>query len=152
MGDDNEPGALMRPPAERGAALRRRVPVVWRRCLAVFAGGAAGTGLRGAVSGVLPAEVSAFPWAVWAVNVSGSLVLAYLATRFLAAASRPTLTMPLLCVGLLGSYTTFSTFAVGTVQLAAAGRAGVAVSYAASSVVAGLAAAWLGIRLAEARG
>lgn len=132
-------------------AAGRRMPVAWRRCLAVFAGGTVGAGLRGAVSGVQPVEVTTFPWSVWAVNVSGSLVLAYLVTRWLAAGPRSTLTMPLLGVGLLGSYTTFSTFAVGVVQLVEAGRAGVALAYAASSLGAGLAAAWLAVRLAEAR-
>lgn len=150
MDDDDQPYALLRPLAGSCAAVRRRVPLVWRRCLAVFIGGVVGTGLRAVASGVLPAETAAFPWAVWALNVSGSLALAYLATRFLAAGSRSTVTMPLLCVGLLGSYTTFSTFAVGIIQLVEAGRAGIAVTYAASSVVMGLAAAWLGIRLAEA--
>lgn len=148
---DGEPYALLRSLAGPRAAVRRRVPVAWRRCVAVFVGGVVGTGLRAAVSGVLPVEVTAFPWAVWGVNVSGSLVLAYLATRFLAAGVRSTLTMPLLCIGLLGSYTTFSTFAVEIVQLGEAGRAEVAAAYAASSVIVGLAAAGLGIRLAEAR-
>lgn len=151
MSGDEESYALLRVLARPRAAVRRGVPVAWRRRLAVFAGGAAGTGLRAAVSGVLPVEVAAFPWLVWAVNISGSLLLAYLATRFLAAGARSTLTMPLLCTGLLGSYTTFSTFAVEAVQLAEADQAAVAVAYATSSVVVGLAAAWLGIRLAEAR-
>lgn len=151
MSEGGEPYVLLRMLARPRAAVRRRVPVVWRRRLAVFVGGAAGTGLRATITGVVPVEAGAFPWSVWAVNVSGSLVLGYLATRFLAAGVRSTLTMPLVGIGLLGSYTTFSTFAVDVVKLAEASQATTAAAYAVASLVAGLAAAWLGIRLAQAR-
>lgn len=133
------------------AAARQHVPVVWRRRLAVFLGGGMGTGLRAAVTGVVPATSVTFPWTVLAVNVSGSLLLAYLTTRWLATRARSTLATPLLGVGLLGSYTTFSTFAVDLVDLVEAGRATEAAVYAAMSLIGGLAAAWLGIRLAQAR-
>lgn len=142
---------LLRALARPRSAVRRHVTVVWRRRLAVFVGGAAGTGLRAAATGVVPAETVAFPWSVLAINVTGSLLLAYLATRFLASGVRSTLTMPLLGIGLLGSYTTFSTFAVDVVQLAEAGQPSLAAGYGAISLIAGLAAAWLGIRLAQAR-
>lgn len=151
MVGEQEPYAMLRVLARPRAAVRRRVPAAGRRALAVFAGGALGTGLRALVSGVLPGEVLTFPWAVWAVNVSGSLLLGYLATRFLVTASRSTLTAPLLCTGLVGSYTTFSTFAVEVVGLVEGGRGSLAVLYGLSSVVAGVAAAVVGIRLAEAR-
>lgn len=151
MSEAGEPYVLLRALARPRAAMRQRVALVWRRRLAVFVGGAMGTGLRAAVTGVVPAGVASFPWAVLTVNVSGALVLGYLATRFLAVGAGSTLTMPLLGVGLLGSYTTFSTFAVDVVQLAEAGPGVVAAAYAAASLLGGLAAAWLGIRLAQAR-
>lgn len=151
MSDVGEPYVLLRALARPRAAMRQRVSLVWRRRLAVFVGGAVGTGLRAAVTGVVPTGAAAFPWAVLAVNLSGSLLLGYLATRFLAAEARSTLTMPLLGIGLLGSYTTFSTFAVDVVQLAEAGQPSLAAGYGAISLIAGLAAAWLGIRLARAR-
>lgn len=151
MSEAGEPYVILRMLAHPRAAVRRRVPLAWRRRLAVFAGGAIGTGLRAAITGVVPVEAGAFPWPLWAVNVSGSLVLGYLATRFVAARIRSTLTMPLVGIGLLGSYTTFSTFAVDVVQLAETGQATTAAAYAVASLVAGLTAAWLGIRLAQAR-
>lgn len=151
MSESGEPYVLLRMLARPRAAVRRRVPLAWRRRLAVFAGGAIGTGLRAAITGVVPVEAGAFPWPVWAVNVSGSLVLGYLATRFLAAGVRSTLTMPLVGIGLLGSYTTFSTFAVDVVQLTEASQATTAAAYAVASLIAGLAAARLGIRLAHVR-
>lgn len=151
MTADGEPSPVLRALARPRAVARRWLGLAARRRLAVFVGGVLGTALRTAVTDVVPGEVTTFPWPVWAVNVSGSLVLGYLATRFLVAGNRSPLTMPLLCIGLLGSYTTFSTFAVEVVQLADAGRSAVAATYAASSVAVGLAAAWLGIRLGQAR-
>lgn len=68
-----------------------------------------------------------------------------------AAAGPGTVTVPLVCTGALGSYTTFSTFAVEVAQLAEAGMVGHAAGYAAASVGLGLVAAAVGIRAAEAR-
>jgi fluoride exporter len=84
-------------------------------------------------------------------NVSGSLLLGYLLTRFLNAAPRTTLTIPLLCTGVLGSYTTFSTFSIEIARLADTTQISTAVGYAVASVTAGFIAAQLGIRVAERR-
>lgn len=145
-----EPYLLLRLFAGPRAWLRGRLRLSWRRRLAVAAGGALGTGLRGAVAVILPAAAS-WPWATFVENVSGSLLLGYLLTRFLAAAPRTTLTIPLLCTGLLGSYTTFSTFAIEIARLGETTRPSVAAGYALASVVAGLVAAQLGTRVAERR-
>jgi CrcB protein len=51
-------------------------------------------------------------------------------------------------VGFLGSFTTFSTFGLETVRLLQAGQVGLAATYAIASMVGGLAATWLGLRLA----
>jgi CrcB protein len=122
----------------------------WRRRLAIAVGGAAGTALRILVAVALPTNGS-WPWATFVENVSGSLLLGYLLTRFLMAAPRTTLTVPLLCTGLLGSYTTFLTFSVEIARLAETSEVGVAVGYALVSVAAGFIAAQLGIRVAERR-
>lgn len=132
-------------------AVRRRVSLPWRRRLAVAVGGAVGTGLRAAATGVMPSDVTVVPWSVLVVNVVGSLLLGYALTRFQAAAARSTLTVPLLCTGVLGSYTTFSTFAVEVAQLVEVGMVAQAAGYAAGSVVLGVIAAVVGIRAAEAR-
>lgn len=92
---------------------------------------------------------SDFPWGVLVVNVSGCFVLGVLVTLF---ARRFVVSEDLrlaLTVGLLGAYTTFSTFAYQVLRLAEDGRAGVAAAYVATSVVAGVGAAWLGTALAR---
>ena len=66
------------------------------------------------------------------------------------AARATTVTIPLFCTGLLGSYTTFSTFVVEIVRLGD-GRPLVAILYAISSVALGLVSAYAGSRLAERR-
>lgn len=141
---------LVRRLARPRRAVRRVVPLRWRRRLAVLAGSAAGTGLR-AVVGLLPHPADGWPWGTFAANVSGALLLGYLLTRFQQAASTTSLTVPLLCTGLLGGYTTFSAFAAEVHTIAAAGRAGLAVAYAAASVAGGYLAALAGARAAEAR-
>lgn len=136
--------------AELRRATRRHLPVRWRRRLAVVIGGMLGGAARLGVSAALDGG-DGVPWGTLAVNLTGALLLGYLLTRFLQAASRTTLTIPLLCTGVLGSYTTFSTFSVETVDLLGDGRADLAAGYAVGSVVLGLVAAAVGIRWAERR-
>lgn len=145
-----EPYRLVRALTGPRAAVSRRLPVRWRRRAAVFLGSVAGTGLRAAV-GLLPHPPAGWPWGTFVANLSGALLLGYLLTRFQAAGSTTTLTVPLLCTGVLGSYTTFSAFALETQALVQAGRPGLGVAYGAVSVGAGFALALAGVRLAEAR-
>lgn len=146
-----EPYLLLRTLARPRAAVRRRVPVAWRRRLGVATGGLLGTGLRAAVVSALPVGADGWPWGTLAANVSGALLLGYLLTRFLVAAPRTTLTIPLLCVGVLGSYTTFSTFAFEVAGLVHAGRPAMGAAYGLVSVGVGFTAAQFGTRLAERR-
>lgn len=133
------------------AAFNRRVPPPWRRRIAVLVGGLLGTGLRVAVSALLPSPSGAWPWGTFAVNVAGAGALGYLLPR-LESAATPTVTLvPLFCTGLLGAFTTFSTFCVETLGLAVRGRAVLAVAYAAASLGAGFPAAHVGSRIAEVR-
>ncbi|HEX2026819.1 MAG TPA: CrcB family protein [Nitriliruptorales bacterium] len=127
-------------------ALRAR-----RRRAAVLVGGVAGTALRLGVATVVPVSPTEWPWPTFTVNLSGAFLLGYLLSRALAAATPTTLTVPLLGVGVLGSYTTFSTLAVEVVTLSGGERLSTALAYGAASVAAGATVAWLGIRLAERR-
>lgn len=114
-------------------------------------------GLAGAVGTLLRAGCNAagarllghgFPWATLAVNVVGSLAFGVI---FAAARSRGTIPPGLeavLLVGLLGGFTTWSTFAFQAVEMAEQGRTLLAVAYVAGTNAAALAAVWVGMRLA----
>jgi CrcB protein len=116
-----------------------------RALLAVLVGGAIGTGARLLVDVVLPHGGTTFPVGTLLVNLVGSFVLAFLVTRVWPVV--PEWLRAGLGPGLLGSFTTFSTLAVSAVELTTVGAAPVAIAYLAVSLVGGLAAAALGIRL-----
>jgi CrcB protein len=116
-----------------------------RALLAVLVGGAIGTGARLLVDVVLPHGGTTFPVGTLLVNLVGSFVLAFLVTRVWPVV--PEWLRAGLGPGLLGSFTTFSALAVSAVELTTVGAAPVAIAYLAVSLVGGLAAAALGIRL-----
>lgn len=89
-----------------------------------------------------------FPYSTFAVNVLGCLavgVLAGLAERHQAFGPDARL---FLFTGLLGGFTTFSAFGLEAVHLLRRGDVATAVLYAGGSVVLGIAAVWLGLKLA----
>ena len=101
---------------------------------AVAAGGVGGSLGRYAVSLALPPGLG-FPWATFLVNVSGSFAMGLLVAWLDARPGAHRLARPLLGVGVLGGWTTFSAFAVDVVRLSEAGRAGLAGGYVVSSVL-----------------
>jgi CrcB protein len=113
--------------------------------VAVVLGGIVGTGLRIGLDALLPHDDAQFPWSTLLINVAGSFALGLLVARVWPTA--PTWLRAGLGTGLLGSFTTFSAFAVSLVTLTRAGMGGIAVVYLAVSVVVGLAAAAAGLRL-----
>lgn len=113
--------------------------------LAVLVGGLLGTGLRLAVDVALPHDADAFPFGMLAVNVVGSFALAVLVARVWRIA--PAWLRAGLGAGLLGSFTTFSAIALAVVTLGASGAGLLAAGYVAVTLVAGLGAAFLGLRL-----
>jgi CrcB protein len=116
---------------------------------AVATGGVVGASLRYGAGRLVPVTAGAFPWTTFVVNVSGSLALGALVV--VAAVHWPGWHTPrlFLGVGVLGAFTTFSTFANETRALLLADAGGTAASYVGASVAGGLASAWLGIGLAR---
>lgn len=91
-----------------------------------------------------------FPWKTVLVNVSGSLLLGFVAAWAKDRISPEQKQLFLLVgVGFCGGYTTFSTFSLETLKLVENGRGWLALGNVLVSVVAGLAAVWVGIRLAR---
>jgi len=123
-----------------------RLSLETRRRLAVAGGGAAGGGLRLLIGDLLGDPGLGFPWPTLIVNLLGALGLGLLLPRLLAAARSGAVLQPLLAVGFLGSFTTFSGLVVEVTLLADARRAALAAGYAALSVTAGLLVAFVGLR------
>ena len=113
-------------------------------------GGALGALARWGTASALPSSPTGWPWATLLVNLSGCLLLgvlfAVLAARFPDAAWP----RPLLAVGLLGGYTTYSAFAVEVVRLAESGAVLTAGGYVVASVIGGVAAVAAGTLAAHA--
>lgn len=104
----------------------------------VMAGGAVGSALRyllGRFSGhIFPGAL--WPWGTFSANIIGGLVMGLLAgwlARFNTGAGEPI--RLLLAVGLLGGFTTFSSFSLETVLMIERGQLGMALAYSAFSVI-----------------
>jgi CrcB protein len=110
---------------------------------AVAVGGAVGACARYGLSLAFPDPAAGFPWTVFAINVVGCLLLATLPA--VPAVRRRVLLPPLLGTGVLGGFTTLSTYAEQSRALLAAGNAGPAAAY----VVGTLGACLLAVALAD---
>ena len=135
-----------------GARLRaRRILGIDPRWLAlIFLGAALGTTARSLLEGASPAGPGAFPWTTLWINVCGSLLLGMLLEAIAEsgrdAGWRRGLRLGV-GTGVLGGFTTYSTFSVETVLLLRSGHWLLALGYALASVVTGVVAAMLGVRL-----
>ena len=127
------------------------------KLLAIFLGGGLGSVARYLLQGAVQERAATargwpalFPWGTLAVNLAGCLAIGLLAglfeQRWLAA---PTLRTFLL-IGVLGGFTTFSTFGFETFALARGGNWALAAGNAGASVLLGLAGVALGAALARA--
>lgn len=113
----------------------------------VALGGAMGGVLRYLVSGVVGRRFGHTLWGTLAVNITGSLLIGFFGG--LGLGTNPELWL-LVVIGLIGSFTTVSAFALQTVELALDGGAGRAVFYVAVSLIGGIGAAALGFWLGGA--
>ncbi|GAB4320230.1 MAG: fluoride efflux transporter CrcB [Bacteroidales bacterium] len=112
----------------------------WIKVLYLITGGAAGTLMRYFVSGLVHRYSGAgFPWGTLFVNVSGALIMGILWGIFEVRGYSSPVRIFLL-IGLLGGYTTFSSFAIETLNLWREGEYWPAVAYVAMSNILGFAA------------
>lgn len=114
------------------------------KILLIGFGGAIGAVLRYAVSGLTQQYAKGlFPWSTLAVNLSGALLIGFLWGLFESFhTSSPWRVF--LFIGILGSYTTFSTFYMDNFQLLRGGEIALALLNIAASNVAGIALLFLG--------
>ena len=111
-------------------------------------GGFLGSMARHAIAvGVPPAASGRFPLATFAVNCIGCLLIGILAGAFARVPATESVRL-FLVTGVLGGFTTFSAFGLESINLLRRGEIGFALLYILGSVVVGIAAVWLGLRLA----
>ena len=99
-------------------------------------------GLGGLVSRALPPHL---PWGTFAVNVSGCFLIGLLAVLAEERAAVPPAARLFLMVGVLGGYTTFSTFGYETMSLVREGSHGLAAANVVGQILLGLAGVWAGM-------
>ncbi|MFD8200221.1 fluoride efflux transporter FluC [Streptomyces sp. NPDC059701] len=138
-------------PPPRRRRVRAQAPVVG----VVALGGGIGAVARYAVSLGWPAHPGGFPWATFWVNVTGCAVIGVFMVVITDVWAAHRLVRPFFGTGVLGGFTTFSTYAVDSRQLFATGHAGTGLAYLAATPVAALTAvglaAWATRRVLERR-
>jgi CrcB protein len=113
-------------------------------------GGVLGALARWALGAALPHSPGAWPWSTLLVNLAGCLLIGALLAVLLARFPRSPWLRPFLAVGVLGGFTTFSTFAVDVVVMSREDRAPLAVAYVVASVLGGVLAVVVGLLLGRA--
>lgn len=116
----------------------------------VGAGGAVGALARWQVAVHNPTAPTAFPTTTFLINVAGAALLGYLVGRVPVKNDRTEAVRLALGTGVLGGFTTFSTYAV-EVAHRLPHHAGIATAYALASVVAGIVAAVVGLAVGASR-
>ena len=119
--------------------------------LAVAVGGALGALGRYSLDRAIERRsVSVFPWSTFLINVSGCLAIGLVIAAVVDRPRAPLWLRTGLVMGLVGGYTTFSTFAQEGLDLVEEGHAGLAFAYAAASVGLGVAAVFAGLKVGRA--
>jgi CrcB protein len=118
--------------------------------VAIAVGGAAGALGRYGLGRLIPLAAHGFPWATFLVNVSGCALLGVLMVVLAERFPQQRLLRPLLGVGVLGGYTTFSTYVVDIQRLTNGGAAAVALAYLFATLVAAVLATAAGITATRA--
>lgn len=126
-------------------------PLSPRALLVVGAGGAVGAVARYGLSRAFPVAAGTFPTTTFVINVAGAFVLAFLLETLVRRGAPEHWLRLLVGVGVLGAFTTFSTMATEIALLWRDGDGGIAVVYAAASVVTGVGAVFAGLVLAGFR-
>lgn len=129
---------------------RRARPVGGLSTLAAIAvGGCLGGAARYGIASALPHDSARWPWSTLTVNLVGAFALALLFA--VTRVHRPhRLVVPLLGSGVLGGFTTFSTWVLDVDTLGRSGSPWTAAGYLVGTIVGGLLAAVAGLALGRA--
>lgn len=145
--DSRQPGesAVIDPDVDLGdPAQRLEGPArQWEFIAAIAAGGILGAEARYGLSSAWPHQDQQFPWSTLLINTTGCLLIGVLMAVLAGLPSPHRLARPFLGVGVLGGYTTYSTFAVEVQRLVLSHRPLTALCYAVASVLGCAGAVWL---------
>ncbi len=117
---------------------------------AVAAGGGLGSVARYCVSQVQNPTWTGFPYGIFLVNVSGGFVMGVIAELLALRFNVSTEMRAFLTTGIMGGYTTFSTFSLESALLIQRGAIGTAASYVAGSAILSIAALFAGLWVVRA--
>jgi CrcB protein len=109
---------------------------------AIAAGGVLGACARYGATLLWPAAPGTFPWTTFWINITGCTLMGVLMVLINERTTVHPLVRPFLGTGVLGGYTTFSTYAVDAQHLLDGDRPGIALLYLAATLVAALVAVW----------
>ncbi|AKJ14921.1 chromosome condensation protein CrcB [Streptomyces incarnatus] len=129
----------VRPAPRRRSEWRAQTPVV----AVVALGGALGACARYGLALAWPTPPGGFPWATFCTNVIGCAVIGVFMVLLTDVWAAHRLVRPFFGTGVLGGFTTFSTYAVDIRRLVDAGRPGLGFAYLAATLCGALAAVWL---------
>jgi CrcB protein len=115
-----------------------------RKLAAIYAGGVVGALIRVGLAQAFPTDPGAWPWATFAVNMAGALLLGYF-FALLQDYPQESLHHPFLGTGICGTLTTFSTLQLELFELVDGGYLGIAAAYCAVTIAAGYLFVRLGI-------
>jgi fluoride exporter len=118
-----------------------------RELAAIFAGGCLGALARAGLAAALPYAPRTWPWATFAVNVAGALLLGYAVTRLQERLPPSRYPRPFIGTGVCGALTTFSTLQLELVRLLDDGCWGLAIGYGTASIACGFAGVLLATNL-----
>jgi CrcB protein len=137
-----DPDVDLRQPRQRGelAAHRWVLPTI-------ALGGVLGACARHALELAWPVPASGLPWATFATNVTGCALIGLLMVHVVEVGAGHPLLRPFLGVGVLGGFTTFSTYAVQTTDLLRAGEPALALLYYVGTVAVAVTSVALGVLL-----
>ncbi|MGW4031836.1 fluoride efflux transporter CrcB [Streptomyces sp. NPDC004838] len=132
------PGVEPRPPAPRREPRRGRWPII----AAIAVGGVVGACARYGAALLWPTAAGAFPWTTFWVNVIGCGIIGVFMVVITDVWAAHRLVRPFFGTGVLGGFTTFSTYAVDIQRLVDGGRAATGLIYLAATMLAALTAVW----------
>jgi fluoride exporter len=116
------------------------------RLAAIYVGGVLGALARVGLAQALPHGPDSWPWATFAVNMIGALLIGFFVAR-LRDHPRDSLVHPFLTTGICGTLTTFSTMQLELFEMVDAGYLGLAAAYLATTLAAGYVFLRIGVSL-----